>query len=39
MADSTEPRKMSQRELEGYLEAMVHAEYEDSPGFRRPLGD
>ncbi|MFC4507800.1 hypothetical protein ACFPIH_51810 [Streptomyces vulcanius] len=35
MTDSTDPRKMSQRELEDCLDAMVHAEIEDSPEFRR----
>ncbi|MER6367156.1 hypothetical protein ABT255_02045 [Streptomyces mirabilis] len=35
MTDSTDPRKMSQREPEEYLDALVHAEKEDSPEFRR----
>lgn len=28
MADSTDPRKMCQRELEGYIDALVHPEKE-----------
>lgn len=39
MADSTDLRKISQRELEEYLDALVHAEEEDSPEFRRAFRD